>query len=71
MQAPDGKYYWVMFAKDGNVICRSERYDRKLGALYTANMIRRKYKVDLEDKSLPSVQRAKYVMGSFKKVYGF
>lgn len=71
MQSPDMKYYWVMYSANGQVICRSERHDRRLGALYSANMLRRRgFNVEMQDTSKPKLG-AKYVMGAYKKVYGF
>lgn len=67
MQAPDGKYYWVMLSNKNQVICRSERYERKLHALYTANIIRRNQRVELVD----AAQAPKYIVGATKRIYGF
>lgn len=66
-QAPDGKYYWVMYSSRGQVICRSDRFNRKLGALYTANMVKyRNMKVDVVEEQSP-----KAVIKAGRKCYGY
>jgi uncharacterized protein YegP (UPF0339 family) len=67
MQAPDGKYYWVMYSKNGQVICRSDRHEERLAALYTASLVKgRGVKVEL-DRSSAEVG----FWGGLRKSYGF
>jgi uncharacterized protein YegP (UPF0339 family) len=40
-RSSQGKYYWVMYSKLGNIICQSDWHNSKLRALYTAKLVQR------------------------------